>query len=843
MTANIPNWILQLLGFDTESVPEGAELQFTFTNLPQSWQVFVLIAAVLGLGYVVSILYWKEIETCSKGVKVFLAGLRVAALLVLLAVFLGPAATFTQTRTIPAQILVLRDASQSMSTSDKYLSDADAEAVAAVLGTTKADVRRTQPKRAAVVDRAFAAETAKFLAELNKHGRVSIADFSSNLQRHERSNGASGVRPSAGDAHRGLNGQTSPGPGQRGGPPPSPALASVANGQATNLHRAVSEALAEKQLAAIVVFTDGQHTESDDPLKAAQRAKELGVPLFIVGVGDPAPRKNLEISEIYADRQVFKGARFEVQGLLRAEGYGGEEVDVVFTESRVSPDDGKAGDPVEIEKKTVRIPAGGGQLRLAFSRSVDVPGRRRYSMTVKPRPDEFSQDDNKPREPVEVNVLENQARVLLVSGGPSWEYRAVQKMLQNDDTVNLSCWMQYNDPNRAQDGNTIITSLPQKEEDWLKYDVVLLFDPNPRDFDEKTLGILKTLVDRKARGLMFLAGSKFSAQFLADKPTSQLAELLPVTFGDVEVSLSTRTREWPLGVVPANVDQPIMRFYPNPRETMELWKSLRGIYWSFPSKAAKPGARVLIEHTDPALREAAGARPLLVTGRFGAGRTVYLGFNGTWRWRSVGYDSEFFRRFWIQTIRYLIEGRLLESKGRGYVTADKKSYQRGDTVTITAELNDVQSKPLALAQVPVTVTVDGKPARSISLNKAGNQPGFYQATLTARQLGRYDLAVKLPDDPSAEPSVTGNFSVLFPSAEQRDLRLNKAVLQEMASLSGGKYYNINEFLSIPAAIPDRTRTLRVEGKPQPLWDTALLLGTLVVLLSIEWGVRKYQKLL
>ncbi|MFQ5730399.1 MAG: VWA domain-containing protein [Planctomycetaceae bacterium] len=831
MTARIPNWVLQLLGFDTDGVPDGAELQPTFTNLPQSWQVFVLIAAVLGLGYVVAMLYWKEIDTCSKRVKVVLAALRTAVLLVLLAVFLGPAATFTQTRVIPAQILVLRDTSQSMSTSDTYFDDGDAEAVASVLDTSKDEVRRSQPVRAAVVDRLFAADSGNLIAELKKHGRVSVADFSSNLKRHDPiANGPPQRKPDhAGEEPARVNGN----------PPP----ASVADGQATDLHRAVTEALAEKQLAAIVLFTDGQHTESDDPLKAAQRAKELGVPLFIVGIGDPTPRKNLEISEIYADRQVFKGAEFEVQALLRAEGYGGEDVEVAFTESRVSPNDGTPGEPVEIATKTVRIPPGGGQVRLAFSRSVDIPGRRRYSMTVKPRPDELSQTDNSPRDPVEVNILENQARVLLIAGGPSWEYRGVQRLLQNDDSVNLSCWMQYNDPNRAQDGNTIITRLPETEEQWLTYDVVLLFDPNPRDFDEKNVAVLKKFVDQKARGFMFLAGSKFSGQFLADKPTSELAELLPVTFGDVEVSLSTRTREWPLGIVAANVDQPIMRFYANPRETMKLWKSLRGIFWSFPAKSPKPGARVLIEHTDPALREVEGSRPLLVTRRYGAGRTVYLGFNGTWRWRSVGYDSEFFRRFWIQTVRYLIEGRLIESKGRGYVTSDKKSYQRGDTVTVTAELNDAQSKPLALAQIAAALTVDGKPAEPIVLEAVPNQPGYYQATLTARQLGRHELAVKLPDDPSAEPSVTGGFSVLFPSAELRDLRLNKATLQEMAALSGGKYYDVDDSLQIAAGIPDRTRTLRVEGKPQPLWDTALLLGVLVVLLSVEWGVRKYHKLL
>jgi len=828
-----------------EQTARNAEI--IFTNLPQSWMVFVLIGAVLALLFLIGLFYWAESKHCSATVRVVLAGLRMAVLFVLLAIFLGPAIRHSQERKLPSQILLLRDASQSMNTPDRYPEEASAKTVARLLGQQKGakDVQALQPTRAHLVDEIFTAQNGRLIDELRKLGRVQIVDFSSNLKRYDQSTSGTESQKRTASAY------FAPGdsPGAKSTVPGgAPKLADVAAGQATNLSRALQEALDEKQLAAIVLFTDGQHTESDNPVVLARQARERGVPLLIVGVGDAAPRKNLQVTEIYADRQVWKGAGFEVQALLRAEGFAGEDVNVELLEGRLPPAGGKPTKPTAIQDKTVRIPEGGGQLRVAFPHAVDIPGRRFYTVRVKPLRGEFSAKDNQPADPVEVNILQDKARVLLIAGGPSWEYRGVQLLLQNDDSVNLSCWMQYNDAGRAQDGNTIITRLPQTEEELLKYDVVLLFDPNPRDFDEKFVGLLQKFVDEKARGLLYLAGTKFSGRFLSGEPTKDLADLLPVTFGDlgameVAAMLQTNTRAWDLGVVAANVDHPIMRFYPEPRESMELWNNLPGIFWSFPAKSVKPGARVLIEHTDPTLKELEGPRPLLVTQRYGAGRAAYIGFNGTWRWKRVGGNGEFFARFWMQTIRFLIEGRLLEGKRRGYLITEKPRYQRKDTVVVTAEFQDAQSQPVQADAIEARLTVDGRPAKPVLLKPAANRPGHFQATLTALELGRHVLSVKLPDDPSAEPTMSVSFFVAPPSAEIRDLRMNKAVLQELAAVSGGKYFEVDEFLELTKNIPNRTRTLKVDGKPAPLWDNGFLLGLLVLLLSAEWAVRKYFKLL
>ena len=86
----------------------------------------------------------------------------------------------------------------------------------------------------------------------------------------------------------------------------------VADGRGTDLASAIRQSLAADRPAAIVLFTDGQHTGKDDPRDAAREAKSRGVPLLIVGVGDPSRPRNLKLANVYVRPQVWQDEPFEI---------------------------------------------------------------------------------------------------------------------------------------------------------------------------------------------------------------------------------------------------------------------------------------------------------------------------------------------------------------------------------------------------------------------------------------------------------------------------------------------------------------------------------------------------
>jgi hypothetical protein len=330
--------------------------------------------------------------------------------------------------------------------------------------------------------------------------------------------------------------------------------------------------------------------------------------------------------------------------------------------------------------------------------------------------------------------------------------------------------------------------------------------------------------------------------------TSTLRDVLPVRFGDVaameiQVMLTTNSQAWPLKVAPSGMDHPVMTFYADRQQTLQRWETLPGIFWSFPSEEPKPTSQVLIEHSDPTLKKVVGSRPLLVSGRYGAGQVLYLGFNGTWRWRKAGSQAEFFDRFWIQAVRYLVESRSLEGRRRGNVQTDRDLYEIGDKVTITAQLQDTSYQPLTNEKVEATLQVEGEAPSTVQLLLLPNQPGSYEAAFIPRKTGQHTLRVRIPGAASEDGTIETPFQVELPSVETSQVWLNEPLLKDLADLSGGKYFTISQVGDLAAAVPDKSQTVEIRSQPNPLWDKDWLLYTLVGLLAVEWAVRKKNKLL
>ena len=831
---NMHSWLAILTGIDLSTLPAGADLRLVWTNAPQSWHVFLVIGGVAALVLFVVQLYRYEIGRRSRGIRWVLAGLRITVVMMLAAIYLGPALTFTHQRVLHPVVVLLRDKSQSMLQRDVYPDDALAEPAAEVAGMEAAQYRQAPPTRSELLQMAWNRREGRALERLEQRGRLRVMDFAGEVELVE--------------TRAARTADNAP-----GGELPLEALPEViADGQATDVYQALTEALAQRLVSAVVLATDGQHTNRDrsrDALVAlAQQAGNQGVPILVVGAGDPNRPRNLEVSEVFADAQAWKDEPFEIQTVLRAQGFAGATVQLELVERVLATDGDNASVERVVETRQRKLTAGMVQQRESFTHVVNTVGRFGYYVRAVPLAGELTTEDNQPPAPVEVKVIDEQARVLLVAGTPTWEYRAVRQLLDREKSVNLSCWLQSLDTDRAQEGNTVIQELPHTEAELFQYDVVLLFDPNPQEFDEAWVELLKQFVDEHAGGCFYMAGPLYAGELLSLPRTAGMQDVLPVRLGDVnamEVAslLESNQQQWPLAVVASNLDQPLMRMFSDRSKTADIWRQFPGIYWSFPVGNATPTARVLIEHSDPALRRFRGARPLLVTGNYGAGRTVFMGFNGSWRWRELGENAEYFNRFWLQTTRYLIEGRSVEGKRRGMIETDQFRYEVGDRIGMTAVLKNEQFEPLAAEQVTATLRISGQEDQKLVLRAVPNQPGRYVGTVVARNSGRHILAVELDPGSQDQPQIETTWTVTLPTIETEQTWLNKPLLRELADASGGNYFALHELDDLAEAVPERKQTMATVGRPIPLWDNSRVLWILVLLLGCEWAVRKRFRLL
>jgi hypothetical protein len=288
-------------------------------------------------------------------------------------------------------------------------------------------------------------------------------------------------------------------------------------------------------------------------------------------------------------------------------------------------------------------------------------------------------------------------------------------------------------------------------------------------------------------------------------------------------------------------------------QSQRRWESLPGIFWSFPATGPKPTAQVLLEHSDTTLRNSEGARPLLVTGRYGAGNTAYIGFNGTWRWRQMGREAEFFDKFWVNVVNALSDGRTSQGRKYGSLATNKDRYEVGEKIQITARLRDASYDWLEVDSIDATLKTDEGSPIAITLKPVMGQNGTYEGFATARQTGVHTLSVSIPASQGVQPTVDDkNFSVELPRVEMNQQWLEVPKMKALAQMTGGDYFDLNQLDQLATAIPNQTEQITERQAPKPLWDVnlfgflsfrSLLLGLLVGLLSFEWAIRKALKLL
>jgi hypothetical protein len=188
-----------------------------------------------------------------------------------------------------------------------------------------------------------------------------------------------------------------------------------------------------------------------------------------------------------------------------------------------------------------------------------------------------------------------------------------------------------------------------------------------------------------------------------------------------------------------------------------------------------------------------------------------------------------------------MEGRSLAGRERAMVQTDRDRYEIGERIVIKARLLDESYEPLVVEKMEAVVQASGQAVEQVTLLPTPNRPGEYSGATSARHAGSHEVNVTGASNGSG--SRASRFQVELPSVETNQVWLNKPLLMELASLSGGRYFDVSQAAELVGAVPSRMETIETRTPPQPIWDTGGMLAALVGLLCIEWLLRKRFQLL
>lgn len=788
------------------AVTETERQAFEWAGAPAGWTALLLLALLGLLLYGVVWLYAREARAgASNRVKAVLASLRIAALVILAVIALDPTLVTYLVRNTEARVAVLVDASASMSIDDGAGRDG---------GVSVARYKR--------VCALLESDQYTWLTRLAQQNELALYTFGGGVARI-------------------------PWPPEM--PAESLALPAYAGGGHTDLSQAVREVLSDAgdaPIAGLIVFTDGVLNRGFGVEEIASLAQRAEAAVHTVGVGDRREPPNVRVTNLAAPATVPLGDPFELRIDLALSGVERARATLeIYAEPLRDDSDASVSDEVRlVSREALTLDAEVAEQPLLVSVKPDAAGKTLFRASLTTELSETVTSDNTAE--ATVLVLDQRLRVLLVAGSPSYEYRYLTRLLERDQSVGLSCWLQAADPEAVRDGDRIILELPRQPEDLFAYDAILLLDPNPAQLDSAWALNVRRFVDEFGGGLLYQAGPHYAPRFLRDGRLAELTTILPITPDpDADLRLSERgpyrDAAAPMRLPTETQMHPVVALHPDTGVNRAIWEQLPGVWWYLPVLRAKSIATVLLEHADPARSARVGEPILLAVQPVGTGRTGMLAMSSTWRWRSTA--EAYYTRFWVQMVRYLSEARRQSSSKRGRIMLDREAVEFGDFVRIEARVLDERFVPWQAPRIGGELVVGEDDVRSLTLVAIGERPGWFEGRFVADFEGAAAVRIPLPGGVEGGEILVKRFRVQRPDIEMRTLALRADALERLADLTGGTFLPLDEAAALPDQIRNARRVKVARGPAEPLWDRGWVLLLLVGVLGVEWTLRRRYHLL
>jgi hypothetical protein len=271
----------------------------------------------------------------------------------------------------------------------------------------------------------------------------------------------------------------------------------------------------------------------------------------------------------------------------------------------------------------------------------------------------------------------------------------------------------------------------------------------------------------------------------------------------------------------------------------------------FPARGLKPGTEVLVTTKPPA-----GAAIVLASRPCGSGRVLYLGADATWRWR-YRFGDELHGRFWGQVVRWALASRLSAEDEHVRLGTDALTYEADGRVQVEAAIQESPGKPFEGEPVDAVVSRAGGASTAVRLALVPGSSGRYRGAFSPADLdlapapgnGPLELEARL-DVPglagysAQERKASVSFTVLPPpDREALDVARDTALLEDIAALSGGKYFPLERFREAKTALRASSRTVE-RVIETGLWDFPLAIACVLLgCLAAEWVLRKRMDLI
>ncbi len=631
----------------------------------------------------------------------------------------------------------------------------------------------------------------------------------------------------------------------------------------------IRETWPPENLASVVVVSDFRHNGLLPPDDAARGLGLQGSPVSAIVTGSSRGTKDAAVIALTSPQSVFLGDRVRIRADLKADGLRGKELKVKLLK------EGKV-----VSEQTVPVPEDDFRTTLRLADQPPEKGIFGYSLVIEPLEGELFPNNN--QWDFDVAVSDDRTNVLLIDDVPRWEFRYLRNLFDSrDKSVHLQHVLIHPDTLAGAEplpaipasaarkfGDSEATRLPERPEDWRKFDVIILGDLPPGTLGEETWNIIRECVDRRGAMLVLVAGPSHMPHAFTNEAARAL---IPVEYdaGTAPVYLGPEP-SYRLALTADGRSSTIFLQSLSGVDNARIWDEIPPLSWRHPIRAVKPGASVLA-WAKPVVLDASGVevpgradavpagdlasallrqrqteqqQALVVTAQTGLGKVVMLNFDQTWRFR-YGVGDTYHHRFWGQLMRWGAGQNLAAGTNFVRLGTDRLSVEPGQPVKIMARLVDETFRPVADADVKAIIYKGDERIMVKPLTYRADSHGMYETeveSLSEPGVYRVELAGDKVAELLAKENVARVDQKLTVTAEGNPVELgeisvDRELAAKVASLSGGAVVAPGSADELIRLFGAPTKVV-IKRRETTLWDNWLLLLVAVGAGTAEWVLRR-----
>jgi uncharacterized membrane protein len=595
-----------------------------------------------------------------------------------------------------------------------------------------------------------------------------------------------------------------------------------ASAPATHIGEGLKEVLADSAtlpIGAVVLMSDGADNSGGIDLETISEIKRQRIPIHTVGFGRERTARDIELTDVQLPARSLAKSRLQAQVTFHQWGLKGEKVRLVVRDS------GKV-----LTSRDITLKGDGAAETETVLFSAGDAGVKNLQFSIDALPEEENKNNNALTRVLYVDDATPQ--VLYMEGEPRWDFKFIRRAVEDDKSITLYTIVRTTQnkiytqgPEKKEHPELFTTGFPTKVEELFSFQGLILGSVEANYFTPAQQEMIQQFVDRRGGGLLFLGGRTSLADGGYEK--APFGDLLPVRLPDHKDTFhrDPATAE----LTPAGRESLITRIEDNPDANVERWKKLPYLMNFQEAGQPKPGALVLAEMS------ASGHKlPLLITEKYGRGRTAVFATGGDWRWQMLQPVEDMSHElFWRQLLRWLVSDtptRVVTSIARPVLYDDGRVHLR-------AEVRDTTYLPTSDATIQARIVGPDGSAQSVDLHPDSLEQGVYSADWDAAKAGSYVAEVTATRGQQELGRDVITFRREDGVAENFHLEQNRDLLEKLSSQTGGKYYHPNEVSRLGEDISYSDAGITVREN-RDLWDMPIVFFLVLLLCCTEWVLRR-----